>query len=100
MTVVVTRGPDEALPNRGGKAVQSVAPGAGLRDLSGGLQRHRDQPDAVVTRPPGGFPTTVGGNPNAPADRQTSDDDTTCVAPQAPGPYSKATAWVGGGANY
>jgi hypothetical protein len=82
-----------------GKAVPSAAPG-GPRDISGDLQRHRDQTDAVVTRPPGGFPTTVGGNPNAPEVRQTSDDDMTGVATQAPGPYSQATAWVGGGANY
>jgi hypothetical protein len=84
----------------GGKAVGSTAPGAGSRDMSGDLQRHRDRPDASVTCPPGGYPQTVGGNPNAPADRQTSDDGMTGVAVQAPGPYSQATQWVGGGANY
>lgn len=82
-----------------GKAVASAAPG-GPRDISGDLRRHRDQTDAVVTAPPGGYPVTVGGNPNAPADRQTSDDDTAGVAIQAPAPYSQATAWVGGGGNY
>ena len=76
----------------------SIAPGPGPRDLSGDLQRHRDQPDASVTAPPGGYPTTVGGNPNAPADRQVSDEDTNTV--QAPGPYSQGTKWIGGGANY
>lgn len=96
---MLTRGPGDA-PQPDGKAVPSIAPGAGPRDLSGDLRRHRDQSDAVVTCPPGGFPVTVGGNPNAPAVRQTSDDDATGVGVQAPGPYSQATAWVGGGANY
>lgn len=84
----------------GSKAVASMAPGAGPRDMSGDLQRHRDQSDASVTTPPGGYPTTVGGNPNPPAVRQTSDDDMTGVAVSAPGPYSLASKWVGGGANY
>jgi hypothetical protein len=77
-----------------------MAPGAGPRDISGDLQRHRDQPDASMTTPPGGYPVTVGGNPNAPADRQTSDDGMTGVDVAAPGPYSLATKWVGGGADY
>lgn len=84
----------------GAKAIQSTAPGAGPRDIAGDLQRHRAQTDASVTSPPGGYPQTVGGNPNAPTDRQTSDDGMTGVATQAPGPYSQATKWVGGGANY
>lgn len=95
---MLTRGLDDALPNPPGKHVPSIAPGRGPRDLSGDLQRHRDQPDASVTTPPGGYPTTVGGNPNAPADRQVSDEDTNAV--QAPGPYSQGTKWIGGGANY
>lgn len=82
------------------KAVPSMAPGVGLRDMSGDLQRHREQADASVTTPAGGYPVTVGGNPNPPADRQTSDDGTTGVDVAAPGPYSQATKWVGGGANY
>lgn len=95
-----TRGPDQALPNPGGKAVASCVPGYGPRDLTGDLQRHREQSDATVTAPPGGYPTTVGGNPNPPAERQVSDEEYTGVAVQAPGPYSMATRWVGGGANY
>lgn len=82
------------------KAVPSMAPGAGPRDLSGDLARHRDQSDASVTCPPGGYPQTVGGNPNAPADRQASDQDDTGVATTSPGPYSTATQWHGMGANY
>lgn len=94
-------GPDQALPNpRGSKAVPSMAPGAGPRDISGDLRRHRDVPDASVTAPPGGYPVTVGGNPNAPADRKTSDDGMVGVDVSAPGPYSLATKWVGGGADY
>lgn len=95
----MTAGPDEALPNPPGKHVPSMAPGLGPRDLSGDLQRHRERPDASVTAPPGGYPTTVGGNPNPPAVRQSSDDDTG-GAVQAPGPYSEGTRWIGGGANY
>lgn len=97
---MLTRGPDEALPVPKGKEVPSIAPGAGPRDLSADLQRHRDQPDASVTRPPGGYPETVGGNPDAPADRQVSDDASTGIDVAAPGPYSQATKWIGGGANY
>jgi hypothetical protein len=82
-----------------GKAVTSSAPGGGPRDLSQDLQRHREQSDATVTCPPGGYPTTVGGNPNAPDVRQTSDDDSGGPV-LAPGPYSQATQWAGGGANY
>jgi hypothetical protein len=88
---MLTRGPDEALPNPDGKHVPSLAPGRGPRDLSADLQRHRDQPDASVTKPPGGYPETVGGNPDAPADRQVSDEPDTGVAVSAPGPYSQAT---------
>lgn len=95
---MITRGPDEALPT-GGKHVPSVTPGPGPRDLSADLQRHRDKPDASTTEPPGGYPTTVGGNPNPPAERQTSDDDTGGTV-QAPGPYSQGAKWIGGGANY
>lgn len=90
--------PDQAVP-RSGKAVPSAGPGAGPRDLSGDLHRHRAQPDASVTTPPGGYARTVGTNPDAPAVRETS-DGMTDVAVQAPGPYSQATKWVGGGANY
>ena len=97
---MLTRGPDEALPNPEGKHVPSLAPGHGPRDLSGDLQRHRDQPDATVTAPPGGYPTTVGGNPNPPADRQVSDEESTGIAVQAPGPYSQGTKWIGSGGNY
>ena len=93
-------GPDQALPNPPGKQVQSSAPDSGLRDLSGDLQRHREQNDATVTCPPGGYPETVGSNPNPPADRQVSDEEYTGVSVAAPGPYSQATKWVGGGANY
>lgn len=91
--------PNEVPPNPTGKQVPSMAPGAGPRDLSGDLARHREQPDASVTQPPGGYPTTVGGNPNAPAERQTSDDSVGAPA-QTPGPYSTATQWAGQGANY
>lgn len=87
-------------PAPAGKAVVSSAPGAGPSDLSGDLARHRALPDAAVTAPPGGFPETVGGNPDAPADQQSSDDDVSCVGFAAPGPYSEATQWVGGGGNY
>jgi len=97
---MLTRGPGEALPNPEGKAVPSIAPGPGPRDLSGDLQRHRDRPDASVTEPPGGYPVTVGGNPHPPADRQVSDEADTGVEVAAPGPYSQATKWVGGGARY
>lgn len=96
---MLTRGPDEALPNPQGKHVPSIAPGPGPRDLSGDLQRHRDKPDASVTDPPGGYPTTVGGNPNPPAERQTSDDDNG-VATSGPGPYSTATQWHPQGGGY
>lgn len=81
-------------------AVPSMAPGAGPRDLSGDLARHRAQPDASVTTPPGGYPTTVGGNPNPPAEQQASDPDGTAVATTTVGPYSTDTQWNGGGANY
>ena len=87
-------------PQGPGKAVTSTAPGAGPRDLSADLQRHRDQPDATVTRPPGGYPETVGGSPGAPADRKTSDDGMAGIAVSAPGPYSMATRFTAGGANY
>lgn len=97
---MAANGPDEAPPNTPGKHVPSIAPGPGPRDLSGDLQRHRDQPDASVTTPPGGYPTTVGGNPNPPAERQVSDEEYTGVAVQAPGPYSQGTKWIGGGARY
>lgn len=94
-------GPDQALPNPSrNKAVTSTAPGAGPRDISGDLRRHRDLPDAAVTAPPGGYPKTVGGNPNPPDVRQTSDEAMTGVEVSAPGPYSLASKWVGGGANY
>lgn len=96
---MITRGPDEALPNDGGKHVPSTVPGQGPRDLSVDLQRHRDKPDASVTEPPGGYPTTVGTNPNAPADRQVSDEGSG-VATSAPGAYSTATQWTGQGGGY
>lgn len=92
-------GPDGAPPNPG-KAVASSAPGAGPQDLSGDLERHRAQQDATVTQPPGGYPVTVGGNPDAPADRQTSEQDDTGVATASPGPYSAATQWTGQGGGY
>jgi hypothetical protein len=97
---VLTRGPDEALPEPNGKAVASLAPGPGPRDISADLRRHQQAPDAAVTAPPGGYPLTVGGNPNPPADRQVNDDECDGVGVAAPGPYSLATKWVGGGANY
>ena len=99
MTVVLTRGQDDALPNPEGKHVPSLALGPGPCDRSGDLQRHREQPDATVTMPAGGYPTTVGGNPTAPAERLTSDEDSG-GAVQAPGPYSQGTKWIGQGANY
>lgn len=92
--------PEQALSNPPGKAVRSTTATANLRDLAGDLARHRVGSDAKVTKPPGGYPRTVGGNPNAPADRQVSDQEYTGVEVQAPGPYSLATKWVGGGANY
>lgn len=52
-----------------------------------------------MTEPPGGYPTTVGGNPNPPADRQVSDDEAGGPV-QAPGPYSTASAFRPQGANY
>jgi hypothetical protein len=91
--------PGEALPEPPGKTVPSMAPGASLRDMSGDLQRQRDHADACVTAPPsGGFPQTVGGNPDPPADRQTSDEDDTGVTTTSPGPYEQATKFIGGGA--
>jgi len=89
---MLTRGPDEALPSPAGKAVPSVAPGSGPRDMSGDLARHREGNDARLTAPPGGYPETVGGNPDKPADRQVSDEDDTGVATSQPGPYSTAAA--------
>jgi len=97
---MLTRGPGEALPEPAGKAVPSLAPGTGPRDASADLARHRDGSDARLTQPPGGYPETVGGNPDPPGDRQVSDEDETGVTVQAPGPYSQATKWIGGGANY
>jgi hypothetical protein len=90
--------PGEALPNPGGKAVASAAPGAGPRDASGDVARQWEGNDARLTAPPGGYPQTVGGNPDGPAKRQVSDEDETGVTVQAPGPYSQATQWIGGGA--
>ncbi len=91
--------PDEALPNPPDKTVPSMAAGANLRDMSGDLARHRDHADACLTTPPaGGYPRTVGGNPDPPAVRQTSDEDYTGVTTTSPGPYEQATKFIGGGA--
>lgn len=92
------RGPDGAPLGTPGKTVPSSAPGHRLRDMSGDLARHRDGSDARLTQPFGGYPQTVGASPDAPAQRQTSDEDTTGVAVASPGPYSQATKWIGGGA--
>jgi hypothetical protein len=76
-------------PADGGRHVPTSVPGAaGPSDLSGTLNRIRAQNDVGAT-PAGGYPTTVGGNPNAPADRQTSDSGGQVA--QAPG--TDATAW-------
>jgi hypothetical protein len=88
---VLTRGPGDAQPAQG-KHVPSIVPGAGPRDASGDLARHRDRTDAGPTVPPGGYPETVGGNPGAPADRQVSGEPDTGVATSGPGPYSTAAA--------
>lgn len=89
---MLTRGPNEALPNPPGKHVPSLAPDGNPRDLSGDLARHRQGNDAKVTEPPGGYPETVGGNPNPPAGRQVSDEPETGVSTSQPGPYSTAAA--------
>jgi hypothetical protein len=59
----------------GGRHVPSGVPGQGPADLSAKLAAHRSQDGPSVTpgAPPGGYPKTVGGNPDAPADRQQSD---------------------------
>lgn len=88
---MLTRGPGDAVPAQG-KHVPSIAPGAGPRDASGDLARHRDRADAGPTVPQGGYPETAGGNPDAPADRQVSDEPGTGVATSGPGPYSAAAA--------
>lgn len=73
----------------GGKHVPSRAPGAGPRDLSGSLARHRQGGDARETIPPGGYPETAGTNPDAPEDRQVSDSGGDVVP--GLGPYSAVT---------
>lgn len=60
--------------------------------MSADLARHREGNDARPTAPPGGYPETVGGNPDAPAGRQVSDQPETGVATGQPGPYSTAAA--------
>lgn len=82
------------MTNAPGKHVPSVVPGRGPSDLSGNLTAHRDRPDAGPTRPAGGYPETVGGNPDAPAQREQS--DTSGQPSQSPAdqnPWSEATEW-------
>jgi hypothetical protein len=57
--------------------------------LSASLAAHRARTDAGPTVPAGGYPQTVGGNPDAPADVEQSDPGG--QVSQAPG--SEASAW-------
>jgi hypothetical protein len=66
-----------------GAHVPSSVPGRGPADLSAKLAAHRARTDAGPTVPAGGYPATVGDNPNAPADEQSSDDGGQVA--QAPG---------------
>jgi len=65
--------PNLAQPD--GAHVPSGVPGAGPSDLSARLAAHRaaDGPSVTTGAPPGGYPATVGTNPDAPADRRQSD---------------------------
>lgn len=72
-----------------GAHVPSSVPGRGPTDLSAKLAAHRARPDAGPTTPPGGYPTTVGGNPDAPPNEQSSDAGAQVA--QAPG--TDRTAW-------
>lgn len=72
-----------------GAHVPSSVPGRGPQDLSAKLAEHRSRPDAGPTVPPGGYPQTVGGNPDAPASESSSDAGGQVA--QAPG--TDAAAW-------
>ena len=72
-----------------GAHVPSSVPGRGPTDLSAKLAAHRARTDAGVTMPAGGYPATVGGNPDAPADPKQSDAGGQVA--QAPG--TDAAAW-------
>jgi len=83
-----------------GRHVLSSVPGHGPSDLSGALARHR-QRDAGPTEPQGGYPTTAGNNPDAPADRQRSSDEmgqpVSAYENQA---FTSSTAWHPSGSDY
>jgi len=72
-----------------GAHVPSSVPGRGPTDLSARLAAHRNRPDAGPTVPAGGYPATVGGNPDAPAAPQQSDAGGQVA--QAPG--TDTAAW-------
>lgn len=88
-------------PAAGGKHVPSAVPSQGPRDLSGALARHRAR-EAGPTEPPGvpagGWPATVGADPDAPAGVQASDrwtgDPMTSATPDA---SSQGSAYSGRG---
>jgi hypothetical protein len=72
-----------------GAHVPSSVPGRGPQDLSAKLAQHRNRADAGPTVPPGGYPQTVGGNPDAPDVPEQSDPGGRVA--QAPG--TDAAAW-------
>lgn len=81
-----------------GKHVPSVVPGQGPTDLSAALDRHRSRTDAGPTEPPGGYPQTVGVNPDAPEQRLMS--DSAALTSPTPNASSSPTAFPPNGASY
>lgn len=93
------------VPAGGGKAVPSAVPSQGPRDLSAAVARHRAR-EAGPTEPPGvpagGWPATVGTDPDAPpgitpSDKWTGDPLTSAT----PDSFQQGAAWTtGSGGNY
>ena len=71
----------------GSKRVKSTTAGRALRDMTPDLSRHRTR-DAGPTVPPGGWPATVGADPDAKKG----------IAPSAR--WTTAVGDVGGPADY
>jgi hypothetical protein len=89
----------------GHKHVPSSAPGQGPVSAVGRLNKHREAEQGPTTTdssstPPGGWPETVGDNPNPPAERLASQDQGVEVTGGEPGVSSWATAFPPVGGNY
>ena len=77
--------------------------GAGPRDLSAALARHRARGDAGPTEPPGGYPATVGADPGPAAAGKSPDNGQVLSSPTGSA-WSTANTWhpkvPGGSAGY